>query len=503
MSEEKTSDLKEERKVGQYIIGETLGKGGYSWVKKGVDEKTRVPVALKFMLRANKFGEKKQAQHVRAEIKSLMRINHPNVMKLYAYNLNCQYPEKSGARLTAILLVLEYCPGGELFDILYYTHQLDEVTARTYFIQMMKAIKACHDAGIVHRDIKPQNLLLDQNFQLKLTDFGLSFLGREGVDVKKITMSTSHVGTRGYQAPELLKGIPYQKACDIFSAGVVLFILLTGYPPFEQAIKTDKWFNPLAKMDVDKFWMQHKGSGIENKDCQNLIASMMAYRASNRPSLSKILNHPWVKGSKAKVHSPQELKKVLREKYRNTRSRRRRDKKKMKEMQNSVKKRALRVQVDFKEFPRCPAVSLMEYKPTWMSFITKARHLREAYWLAKNVCNLAFGKQTCTSIETDPWIFTKVINASFYKDIISEYLLQVSIAELEGLEKYSFTFKLIHGDPLGFRRIWARIETLLLTQRSADGKYLLFLDDYMDDGSCIDEFQTENNIGRMIKRVIV
>jgi len=291
MSEEKTSDLKEERKVGQYIIGETLGKGGYSWVKKGVDEKTRVPVALKFMLRANKFGEKKQARHVRAEITSLMRVNHPNVMKLYAYNLNCQYPEKSGARLTTILLVLEYCPGGELFDILYYTQQLDEVTARTYFIQMMKAIKACHDAGIVHRDIKPQNLLMDQNFQLKLAD-GLSFLGREGVDVKKITMSTSHVGTRGYQAPELLKGIPYQKACDIFSAGVVLFILLTGYPPFEQAIKTDKWFNPLAKMDVDKFWMQHKGSGIENKDCQNLIASMMAYRASNRPSLSKILNHP-------------------------------------------------------------------------------------------------------------------------------------------------------------------------------------------------------------------
>jgi len=209
-----------------------------------------------------------------------------------------------------------------------------------------------------------------------------------------------------------------------------------------------------------------------------------------------------VSGSKAKVHTPQELKKVLRIRYRNTRSRRRRDKKKMKEMQNSVKKRALQVQVDFKEFPRCPAVSLMEYKPTWMSFITKAKHLPEAYWLAKNVCNLAFGNKTCTSIETDPWIFTKVINASFYKDIISEYLLQVRIAELEGLEKYSFTFKLIHGDPLGFRRIWARIETLLLTQRSADGKYL-FQDDYMDDGSCVDEFQTKNNIGRMTKSVIV
>jgi len=501
MADVKTSNVEEERKVGQYIIKETLGKGGYSWVKKGVDEKTRVPVALKFLMRAKKTGEKEQAQRVRAEIKSLMRINHPNVMKLFAYNLNCKYPEKSGARLATILLVMEYCPGGDLFDILYYTHQFDEVTARTYFIQMMKAIKACHDAGVVHRDIKPQNLLMDENFQLKLTDFGLSFLGNEGVDVKKILMTTSHVGTRGYQAPELLKRDPYQKACDIFSAGVVLFILLTGYPPFEQAIKTDKWFNPLAKMDVDKFWRQHKGSGIDNTDCQDLIARMLAYRPNKRPSVSKIFDHPWVKGSKAKVHTPKELKKVLRERYRNTRSRRRRDKKKMKEMQNSIKYRGL--QVDVKEFPSCPAVSLMEYKLTWMTFITKAKHLPEAYCLAKNVCNLAFKNKTFTSIDTDPWRFTTIIKASFYKDIISEYLLQVRIVELEGLEKYCFTFKRIYGDPLGFRSIWAKIETLLLTQRSADGRCLLFQDDYMDDGSCINEFETKNSFGSEIISVIV
>jgi len=503
MADVKTSNVEEERKVGQYIIKETLGKGGYSWVKKGVDEKTRVPVALKFMIRARKTWENEQAKQVRTEIKSLMRINHPNVMKLYAYNLNCKYPEKTGAKLATILLVLEYCPGGEIFDILYYTHQLDEVTARTYFIQMMKAIKACHDVGIVHRDIKPQNLLMDANYQLKLTDFGLSFLGKEGVDAEKIIMKTNYVGTRGYQAPELLKREPYQKACDIFSAGVVLFILLTGYPPFEQAMKTDKWFNPLAKMDVGKFWRQHKGSGVDNTDCQDLLASMMAYRAYNRPSVSEILDHPWVKGSKAKVHTPKELRKVLREKHRNTRSRRRCDKKKMKEMQNSINKRGPQKTINVKEFPRCTAVSLLEYKPTWMSFITKAKHLPEAYWLAKNVCSLAFQNKTYTRSEADPWRFTTAIKASVDKDIISEFLLQVRIAELEDLEKYSFTFKRIHGDPLVFRSIWAQIETLLLTQRSADGKYFLFQDDYMDDGSCIDQLQTKNSIGREIKSVIV
>jgi len=371
MADQKTSPLDKKepvRKVGQYILGETLGKGGYSWVKKGMDEKTKVKVALKFMARADKNWEKEQASQVRTEIKSLMRINHPNVMKLYAYNLNCKYPEKTGAKLQTILLVLEYCPGGELFDILYYTNQLDEVTARTYFIQMMNAIKACHDAGIVHRDIKPQNLLMDGAYQLKLTDFGLSFLGKEGVDVEKLIMKTSYVGTRGYQAPELLKRETYHKACDIFSAGVVLFILLTGYPPFEQAIKTDKWFNPLARGDVERFWKQHKGCGVDDPACQDLISKMMAYRAYKRPSIDEILKHPWVAGSKAKVYDPKELWGVLRERHRSTRNQRRRDKKKMNEMRNSIKKRVMKlrsIKPDLAEIPPCPVVAVEECVATF------------------------------------------------------------------------------------------------------------------------------------------
>jgi len=82
-------------------------------------------------------------------------------------------------------------------------------------------------------------------------------------------------------------------------------------------------------------------------------------------------------------------------------------------------------------------------------------------------------------------------------------LVQVRIVELKGLGKYSITFKRIQGDPLGFRNIWAQIETLLLTWRSTDGYHLLFQDDYMDEGSCIDELQTKKGVGRKIKSVIV
>jgi len=492
MTDEKISnDVASVRKVGQYILGETLGKGGYSWVKKGIDENTNVPVALKFMPRAEKSGEKEQAKQVSTEIKSLIRLNHPNVMKLYAYNLNCKYPEKSGIKLSTILLVLEYCPGGELFDILYYTNQLDAKTARTYFIQMMNGIQACHDVGIVHRDIKPQNLLMDINFQLKLTDFGLSFLGRDGVDVNEIIMKTHYVGTRGYQAPELLKREAYKKACDIFSAGVVLFILLTGYPPFEQAIRTDKWFNPLANHNSEKFWKQHKGCGVD-KDCMDLISKMLAYRACDRPSIKEILRHHWVNGPRAEVYTPKELSSLLKDRHRETRRRRRRDTKKMSDMQHSIKvKRQLNALTEFSDLPSCPVVSPKYYVPTWMSFTVKSEHLEEAYWLAKNVFDIAFKDQTFTkSSETDPWTLRTAIKVYLKKDIVIQYLVQIRIMELEGLGKHSFAFRRLQGDPLSFRKLWLQIEPLILAKKSADGKHLVFLDDYNE---CYDEGEVKSS----------
>merc|ERR550517_559127 len=122
----------------------------------------------------------------------------------------------------------------------------DEKLARTYFEQLMLGLKALHDAGIVHRDLKPQNLLLDSNYDLKITDFGLSKLF--GENEKKMIMSTSHVGTKGFQAPELLLGHrKYTEKCDIFSVGVILFIFIMAYPPFEEATGKNKWFRKIAK----------------------------------------------------------------------------------------------------------------------------------------------------------------------------------------------------------------------------------------------------------------
>jgi len=324
---------------------------------------------------------------------------------------------------------------------------------------------------------------MDGAYQLKLTDFGLSFLGKEGVDSEKLVMKTSYVGTRGYQAPELLKREKYYKACDIFSAGVVLFILLTGYPPFEQAIKADKWFSPLAKGDVEKFWKRHKGCGVDDPDCRDLLGKMMAYKAYNRPNIEEILKHPWVSGSKAKVYEPRELRRVLRERHRSTRIRRRRDKKKMYEMQNSIKKRVVESPTNKPweiEFPTniqpCPIVAVEEYVPTFMSYTSKEEYIKEAYWVAKNIFNWVLKANAFTTEGVNPWTLTTAIQAYDGNNESDQYLVQTSIVELEGLDQYSFTFKRIQGDPIGFLKIWGLIDPALLATGSANGEQLLFQD---------------------------
>jgi len=469
--EEKSEEKNEERMVGQYYIKETLGKGGYSWVKKGVDSKTGSKVALKFMTRAKTNWEAEQANQVRTEIKSMIRISSPHVMNLYAYNLNCKYPKKDGSDLNTILLVLELCPGGELFDILYYTQQLDEITARTYFVQMMKGLKACHDGGIIHRDIKPQNLLMDARYQLKITDFGLSKLCKNK-DADAAVMRTHYVGTRGYQAPELLKKKNYGKACDIFSAGVVLFILLTGYPPFEQAVKSDKWFNPLTSKNAKRFWTNHKGCGVQ-PDAQELITEMLSYSANSRITIDKILESKFATG---KTHTPDELYKVLKKRHRETSKRRKKDKKKMKDMQDSIKKR--RTMDLYKETAKklsavkCP---VKKYEDR-VSLLTKRWVVRPGY---KEATEAIQSQSSVVPVElVEAYIRTGIALGFDGKSKIYQlpkgnpWKLMWMVTEMGSKEKftiklsidrdekgvYYFNFERIDGNVLMFHKLWEKVE---------------------------------------------
>jgi len=280
------------RMIGKYEIHETLGKGAYSWVKRGIDTKTGNIVAMKFLNRADKFSSEVYKQQIRTEIKSLTAIRHEHVIKLLAYNLSAKYPTSDGGRIKTVLLVLEYCLGGELFDLLYYAERLDEIIARTYFRQMMLGLQEIHAQGIAHRDIKPQNILLDSNYCLKITDFGLSKIMERPEDA---IMKTTWVGTRGYQAPELLKHKPYTNACDIFGCGVVLFILVAGYPPFENAHRTDKWFKSITECDYKSFWVKHRKANLSDA-VKELLEGMFCYKAPDRMSLAEVFKSKWFNG---------------------------------------------------------------------------------------------------------------------------------------------------------------------------------------------------------------
>mmetsp|Transcript_53188 Transcript_53188/g.88170 ORF Transcript_53188/g.88170 Transcript_53188/m.88170 type:complete len:642 (+) Transcript_53188:151-2076(+) len=327
--------VQKHRKVGRWFLGETLGKGGYSWVKKGYDRKDGRVVALKFTSKAKGDWSASQSKQIQNEIEALRQIKDKHVLQLLAYNLNAKYPQKDGLIIPSVLLVLEYLPGGELFDILYYTSALNERIARSYFKQLMDGMEACHEAGICHRDIKPQNLLLDANFQLKIADFGLAKVFEKDEDA---LMRTFYVGTRGYQSPEILKKKEYTTACDVFSCGVVLFILLSGYPPFEAATPKCRWYAPLANGNAREFWKQHRGCGIPGP-AKDLITRMLWYDFGKRISIRGIKKHKWYNSESL---TPKELAAELRKLHRLMEIKRREDAEKQKQLQDSIKRGLVR-----------------------------------------------------------------------------------------------------------------------------------------------------------------
>jgi len=323
------------RRVGRWFLGETLGKGGYSWVKKGYDRKDGRVVALKFTSKAKGDWSASQSKQIQNEIEALRQIKDKHVLQLLAYNLNAKYPQKDGLIIPSVLLVLEYLPGGELFDILYYTSALSEKIARSYFKQLMDGMQACHEAGICHRDIKPQNLLLDANFQLKIADFGLAKVFEKDEDA---LMRTFYVGTRGYQSPEILKKKEYTASCDVFSCGVVLFILLAGYPPFEAATPKCRWYAPLANGNAREFWKQHRGCGIPGP-AKDLITRMLWYDFNKRIPIGRIKKHKWYN---AEALTAKELAGELRKLHRLMEIKRREDAEKQKQLQDSIKRDLIR-----------------------------------------------------------------------------------------------------------------------------------------------------------------
>ncbi|KAF5810740.1 putative protein kinase CAMK-CAMKL-CHK1 family [Helianthus annuus] len=209
-------------RVGRYELGRTLGEGTFAKVKFARNVETGENVAIK-ILDKEKVLKHKMITQIKREISTMKLIRHPNVIRMFEVM----------ASKTKIYIVLEFVTGGELFDKVATRGRLKEDEARKYFQQLINAVDYCHSRGVFHRDLKPENLLLDQSGCLKVSDFGLSALPQQ---VREDGLLHTTCGTPNYVAPEVINNKGYDGAkADLWSCGVILFVLMAGYLPFEDA----------------------------------------------------------------------------------------------------------------------------------------------------------------------------------------------------------------------------------------------------------------------------
>jgi calcium/calmodulin-dependent protein kinase I len=256
-----------------YILGEEIGRGSFSVVRKGRHKSTGKAYAIKCIQK--KFIKMHLLER---EIKIMKKLKHPHILPLIEVSENKDY----------IFLVLELVTGGELFDKIVERGNYSEKDASNIVRQILEAVQYLHSQGVVHRDLKPENLLCASNsttdLYIYVADFGLSrvFHDREQLN--------TYCGSPEYVAPEVLACVPYEKAVDLWSVGVITYILLTGFLPFY-----DKNHSVLFEkiQSVDYNW----------EDCpevspaaKHFIQHLLVKDPKKRYTADMAMNHPWVKG---------------------------------------------------------------------------------------------------------------------------------------------------------------------------------------------------------------
>ncbi|OII71297.1 calcium calmodulin dependent protein kinase [Cryptosporidium ubiquitum] len=264
-----------------------LGSGAYGEVLLCRDKVTHVERAIKIIRKTSVSTSSNST--LLEEVAVLKLLDHPNIMKLYDF-----FEDKRN-----YYIVMECYKGGELFDEIIHRMKFNEVDAAVIIRQVLSGVTYLHKHNIVHRDLKPENLLLeskDKDAMIKIVDFGLSAVFENQKKMKE------RLGTAYYIAPEVLRK-KYDEKCDVWSIGVILFILLAGYPPFGG--QTDQEI--LKKVEKGKYTFDSPEWKSVSEGAKDLIKQMLQYDSQRRISAQQALEHPWIKEMCSKKESGIEL----------------------------------------------------------------------------------------------------------------------------------------------------------------------------------------------------
>lgn len=286
------SSLTDEELVGpdgKYRLEKNLNEGHFGKVRLAYDTTTNEDVAIKFIPRGPTISE-----YVEREILNHRTLCHPHIISFKEVFVTEQH----------LCIVMEYAAGGDMHEFIAKEKCLPEEFARWFFQQLCIAISYCHKRDVVNRDIKLENILLDESRRLlKVCDFGFS-KGKKDSDPK------SMVGTPSYLAPEVLrnpmKKLPYNgKQVDIWTCGVCLFVMLYGYYPFDDPYdrssdRTTKMLKRIVtgQIQIPKHQLRHTGDGLRtpvpiSDDCRDLLAHILEPNPLLRMSMDRIMTHSW------------------------------------------------------------------------------------------------------------------------------------------------------------------------------------------------------------------
>ena len=253
---------------------ETIGQGSFGKVFKVKQLSTGKIFAMKVVNRNCEYQDGNK--NFLLEISVLRKLDHPNILKIYEYFLDEFY----------YYFIMEYVSGGDLYEQIYAMQYYDETSAAFVMKQLFSCVSYLHQMNVVHRDLKPENMMItntNEKLHLKLIDFGTANYVKRN---KKLKMK---VGSAFYIAPEVLKG-SYGIECDLWSCGVIMYIMLVGYPPFDG--KNNKEI--LKRIETGAFKINGEDWENISEDAKDLIRQLLQKKVKDRISAAEALKHPWI-----------------------------------------------------------------------------------------------------------------------------------------------------------------------------------------------------------------